>query len=216
MKKSTRLFCAALFITLLAAGAQPALANATNRLNDAGFEQKLSPEQGGWTMFDESNFSQRSARSGTGSMYNWGFSQTVPSPPFLRGTVSGSFQEFDADPGSRWRMNGYGSTPTPIKGASAFGIVQISFFDADGNDLGTVETADGSDPRAKTSNQINSSSAAGEWIFLDTGVVTAPDNTAKVHAFTLFVDYSGTSIAQGIYFDDLVLCSLENGSSECQ
>jgi len=79
-----------------------------------------------------------------------------------------------------------------------------------------VETAGASKPRAKTSNQINSASPAGEWIFLDTGIVTAPDNAARVHAFTLFVDYSGTGVAQGVYFDDLELCSLESGSSECR
>jgi len=113
-------------------------------------------------------------------------------------------------------MSGYGSTPTPIKGAPAFGVVQISFFDADGNDLGTVETSGAEKPRAKTSNQINRKSPAGEWIFLDTGIVTAPDNTAKVHVFTLFVDYSGSGIAQGVYFDDLMLCSLDhNGDPDC-
>ena len=52
---------------------------------------------------------------------------------------------------------------------------------------------------------------------LDTGVVTAPENTAKVHAFTLFVDYSGSGIAQGVYLDDLVLCTLDqNGDSNCR
>ena len=50
-------------------------------------------------------------------MYNWGFSRTIPAQSFLLGIVSGGFQEFDAGPGSRWRLSGYGSTPTPIKGA---------------------------------------------------------------------------------------------------
>ncbi|MCP4230267.1 MAG: hypothetical protein GY771_08985, partial [bacterium] len=87
-----------------------------------------------------------------------------------------------------------------------------------GKDLGTVETADANGPRAKTSHQVNSETPAGEWVVLDTGVVTAPANTAKIHAFTLFVDYSGSDISQGVYFDDLTLCAFDAGEdgSDCK
>ena len=214
MKITTRVFYTALLGALLAPVSQAVLANDENLLKDASFELKLSPEQGGWILFDESRFSAREARSGSGSMFNWGFSRTVPSPPFLLGTVSGSYQEFPAEPGSRWRLTGYGAAPNGLKGTPAFGIVQVSFFDADGNDLGTVETAGARKPRAKTSNQVNSKTPPGEWVFLDTGIVTAPANTAKIHAFTLYVDYSGSNISQGVHFDDLTLCALDG--SDCR
>lgn len=217
MNKPIRFFIDALLTTILVAGTQTVLANGANLLKDPDFELQLPPEQGGWILFDESTRSQREARSGKESMHNWGFSRTIPSPPFLLGTVSGSYQEFDAASGSRWRMSGFGKTPNPIRGAPAFGVLQISFFDANGNDLGTIETSGSEKPRAKTSNQINSGSPAGEWIFLDTGIVTAPENTAKIHAFTLFVDFSGSGVSQGVYFDDLMLCPVDqDGNPDCR
>jgi hypothetical protein len=147
-------------------------------------------------------------------MFNWGFSRVLPASPFLHGTISGSYQELPAEPGSRWRLTGYGMTPTPLKGAPAYGIVQVSFFDDDGNDLGTLETAKNGKHKAKTSNQLNAGSIAGEWILLDTGVATAPAKAAKIHAFTLFVDYSGSGGSQGVYFDDMKLCALGAGDKD--
>ncbi len=185
---------------------QPGIASANNVLKDSGFETELASDQGGWTLFDQSRYTSDHARSGSQSMFNWGFSRILPSPPFVSGTASGSFQQFAAGPGSRWQLTGYGMTPTRLKGAPAFGIVQISFFDDQGNDLGTVETTD-TKTRARTSNQVNSETTPGEWIKLDTGIATAPAKTAKIHAFTLFVDYSGKGLAQGVYFDDLRLCA---------
>jgi hypothetical protein len=105
-------------------------------------------------------------------------------------------------------LTGFGVAPTALKGTPAFGIVQVSFFDAEGNDLGTVETAGSKTSRAKTSNEVNNQTPAGEWVFLDTGIATAPADTATVQAFTLYVDFSGADIAQGVYFDDLSLCAV--------
>lgn len=213
MKNQFYVICKALLVSLILCVPQSVLAKGENSLQDASFERQLSADQGGWTLFDQSRYSSTHAHSGDHSMFNWGFSQTIPSPPFLRGTASGSFQEFPAAPGSQWRLTGYGMTPTPLKGALAFGIVQVSFFDDKGNDLGTVETVDSNTPKAKTSNQVNAQTPISEWFFLDTGIATAPANTATIHAFTLFVDYSGTGISQGVYFDDLVLCELKAGES---
>jgi hypothetical protein len=114
-------------------------------------------------------------------------------------------------------LTGFGKTPNELKGTPAFGIVQVSFFDSRGKDLGTVETAGNTTTRARISNDVNSQSPVGEWIFLDTGIATAPEGTATVQAFTLFVDYSGSGISQGVYFDDLSLCALgEDGDeSDC-
>ena len=185
--------------------------SAENALRDAGFEEDLPAEAGGWTFFDGSRVSADHARSGRQSVYNWGFSRTVPAPPFLTGRASGSYQEFPATAGSRWRLTGYGMTPAQIEGYPAFGILQISFFDAEGNDLGTVETEGDVSTRAKVSNEVNSLARVGEWLLLDTGVATAPAGTATVQAFTLFVDYSGSDIPQGAHFDDLRLCETDAG-----
>lgn len=205
MKKQYFLSITALFGALIALAPQAALSDDGNLLEDASFEQRLPADEGGWDLFEISLFSKNHARSGIGSMFNGGFSRTVAYHPYFIGNVSGAYQELPATPGSRWRLTGYGFTPTPLEGSPAFGILQLSFFDADGEDLGTVETA-GSATKAKMSPEINNDSAAGEWIRLDTGMATAPEATATVQAFTLYVDFSGKSRTQGVYFDDLSLC----------
>lgn len=214
MKDRTIILCTALLCTLFVSAPPNVLANSDNLLRDANFELLLPPDKGGWILFDESMFSTDEARSGSQSMFNWGFSRSVLYPPYFVGTVSGSFQEFPAVPGSRWRLTGYGVTPTELQGTPAFGIVQVSFFDARGKDLGTVETASSKTPLAKTSNKVTGQTPVGEWIFLDTGIATAPAGTATVQAFTLYVDYSGSDTSQGVYFDDLSLCALEQGDDD--
>lgn len=214
MNKNTLVLCTALLGTLLGLASMAVLADDGNLLGDPGFELQLPPDQGGWILFDESRFSPDQARSGRQSMFNWGFSRSVPYPPYYVGTVSGSFQEFPASPGSRWRLTGYGVTPTKLKGAPAFGIVQVSFFDALGKDLGTVETASSTTPLARTSNKVTGQTPVGEWVFLDTGIATGPAGTATVQAFTLYVDFSGSDSSQGVYFDDLRLCAVEDDDSD--
>jgi len=179
-----------------------------NLLSDSSFEQQLPASEGGWDLFDESRFSSDVARSGERSIFHAGFSRTVAYPPYFVGTVAGSYQEFPATAGSRWQLTGYGIAQTALEGASAFGIVQLTFFDAAGNDLGTLETA-GSTTPAKISNKVDSQTPAGKWVHLDTGVATAPEGTATVQAFTLYVDYSGSDTAQGVHFDDLTLRSID-------
>lgn len=199
-----------LVTALLVCGHAAAQTDDGGLLKDASFERKLPADEGGWELFEISMFSKNHARSGSQSLFSGGFSRTVPYNPFFLGNASGAFQEFPADPGSQWRLTGYGLTARPLIGTPAFGILQLSFFDAEGEDLGTVETADG-DTKAKASNEINNQSAVGEWIFLDTGVVTAPAGTATVQAFTLYVDYSGSDRTQGVYFDDLTLYAVDDG-----
>lgn len=195
----------ALLGALLVLAPQAALSDDHNLLKDASFEQRLAADDGGWDLFEVSLYSKNYARSGSQSMFNGGFSRTVAYPPYFIGNVSGAFQEIPAEPGSRWRLTGYGLMPTALEGSSPFGVLQLSFFDEDGEDLGTVETADSS-TKAKLSSQIDDQSAVGEWVLLDTGIATAPEGTATVQAFTLFVDFAGKSMTQGVYFDDLALC----------
>lgn len=199
----------------LSFGAEFSLADEHNPLNDPSFENQLSADEGGWGLFEQSLFSEIQARTGSQSMYNGGLSKTVAYHPYFIGSVSGSFQEFPAKPGSRWQLTGYGMAVAKLLGTPAFGVVQISFFDADGNDLGTLETA-GASARAKTSNEVNNQSPVGEWNFLDTGTATAPEGTAAVQAFTIYVDFSGSNTAQGVYFDDLVLCNLDTEGCDAE
>jgi hypothetical protein len=208
MKSTTNLLYLVLTSALLACGPVAAQPDEAGLLKDASFEKKLPADEGGWNLFEISMFSKNHARSGSQSMLNAGFSRVVPHQPFLVGNASGAFQEFPAEPGSRWRLTGYGLTPRALVGTPAFGILQLSFFDADGEDLGTVETA-GGETKAKASNRVTGRTAVGEWIFLDTGVATAPAGATTVQAFTLYIDYSRSETTQGVYFDDLTLYAVD-------
>lgn len=164
--------------------------HAQNLLIDPGFELQTSPAAGGWISFG-GVFSTDFAHTGHWSMLDAGIFN-----------VPGTFEQFPAAPGSQWRMTGYGLTPFLLLGSPAFGIVQVTFFDIFGNNLGTVETA-GTGTPAKVSNPLDGNATPGQWIFLDTGIATAPAGTAYIQAFTLYVDFSGNF--QGVYFDDVTL-----------
>ena len=213
MHTRTSKICAVLACTLLVQ--VHAAADDHGPLIDASFELQTASADGGWSLFEDSVFSSEQARTGSQSIFNGAYSRTVAFPPYFVGSVSGSFQEFPAEAGSRWRLTGFGLAENKLEGTPAFGILQVSFFDAEGEDLGTVETVAG-DAKAKTSNEVNNQSPAGEWIALDTGVATAPAGTASVQAFTLYVDFSGSNTSQGVYFDDLKLCGVAEGEASCE
>ncbi len=205
----------AVVVSLSALLAAPlAIADQHNAIKDPGFEMQTAAEDGGWRPFQISMYSKNHARSGEWSMYNGGYSRKITTPPYRIGNDSGAFQEFEATAGSTWRMTGYALTPKKLTGSPTFGLIQISFFDDKGKDLGTVET-EGAAAKAKLSEEVNAMSAYDEWIMLDTGVATAPEGTALIRAFTLFVDHSGSNDSQGVYFDDMVLCETDdNGDCE--
>ena len=207
MKNQIIVSVSALLVALLAGTPSAALGEDGSQLKDASFELQTAADDGGWRLFEISLFSKNHARSGSRSMFNGGFSRTVPFQATFVGNASGAYQEFPAMAGSRWRLTGYALAPAALAGTTAFGVLQVSFFDTNGKDLGTIETADGT-TKAKTSAQVNRDSLVGEWIFLDTGVATAPEGTATIQAFTLFVDFSGSDRTQGVYFDDLSLSEL--------
>ena len=164
--------------------------NAQNLLIDPGFENQTPPSAGGWISFG-GYFTTDYAHTGNWSMLDEAYYG-----------VPGTYEQFPAAPGSQWEMTGYGLTPSPLLGSPAFGLIQVTFFDIFGNNLGTVETA-GSGTPAKTSNFVDGRATPAEWIFLDTGIATAPAGTAYIQAFTLYVDFSG--YVQGVYFDDVSL-----------
>src|SRR5204863_81986 len=147
--------------------------------------------QGGWFSFG-GFFSPGYAHTGTMSVF-------VPTDF----GVPGAFQQFPAAPGSKWQLTGYGLTTKLLQ--DSHGVIQLTFFDSSGHDLGTVETSGNQFP-AKTSNPVDGTSTPLVWTRLDTGIATAPAGTAYVQAFVIFINFTG--IAQGVYFDDLDLESL--------
>ena len=190
-----------------------ALADQHNVIKDPGFEMQVAAEDGGWRPFQITMFSKNHARSGDWSMFSGGYSRKITTPPYRIGNDSGAFQEFEVTAGSMWRMTGYALTPKKLRGSPTFGLIQITFFDAEGNDLGAIETR-GAPAKAKLSDEVNAMSAYGQWIPLDTGTATAPEGAVLIRAFTLFVDYSGGNESQGVYFDDIVLCEVDE-TGEC-
>lgn len=183
-------------ISSLAISPEPCIIeNPVNLLIDSGFEYQTPPASGGWNSFG-GLFSSAYAHSGDWSMFDAALD-----------SVPGTYEQFPAAPGSKWDLTGFGLTPGPLLGSPAFGLLQVTFFDVFGNNLGTVETA-GTGTPAKTSGEVDGTATPAKWIFLDTGIATAPAGTAYIQAFTLYVDYSGNY--QGVYFDDLTLRVLEN------
>jgi PEP-CTERM motif-containing protein len=176
---------------------------APNLLIDPGFEaQTTSPTNdgvGGWSLFNGAAFSTDVARTGTHSMKDFG-----------NGSVPGSFETFPASPGQQFELTGFGLTPTVLAGNPGFGILQVAYFDAGGNNLGTVETGAGN---AKASAQINNGSAINTWLPLDTGIATAPAGAVKIQAFTLVVDFNSPAAGESVYFDDLNLTAVPEPAS---
>jgi hypothetical protein len=176
--------------------AVPSTVHAWNVLVDPRFERQTPPDQGGWILFGGA-FSTDQARSGHWSMLDR-----------FCGVYGGlgSYEQFPAAPGSRWRLTGYGLVPASIVGdpGAIFGIIQVTFFDASGNDLGTLETVGAPFP-AKTSAHLDAMTFPLQWQFLDTDAVTAPAGAAFVQAFTLWIDFTGRGECQGASFDDLRL-----------
>lgn len=177
-----------------------ALAADENVLFDESFEQELPAADGGWNIGANAEVRTGVARTGQRALAIG-----------AENGVEVVFQQFPASPGSQWQLSGFGLAPAALTGNPAFGIVQISFFDAAGNDLGTVETQ-GESVLALTSNPVDGSSPTNEWIFLDTGVATAPAGTARVDVFALYLSFNGPF--QEVLFDDMKLCELEESEGE--
>ena len=181
--------------------------NAQNLLSDPGFESGtfVPSGVGGWGGFNGAAFSTTVHRTGTMSMFDANVNN-----------VPGSFQFLPAAPGSQWDLTGYGlSTGLPPQSSGpVFGLIQVTFFDGpngSGNNLGTVLTSPGN---AQTSANIDSSSPLNSWIFLDTGVATAPAGAQSIAAYTIFVNFTSlVPTPLGAYFDDLSLTQVPEPSS---
>lgn len=165
-----------------------------NLLTDPGFESGTPVPSGigGWGPFNGAEFSTEQAFTGTYSMKLLG-----------NNSVPGAFQALPASPGEVFTLTGYALAPQPLAGpADPFGGIQISFFDASGNDLGTVETPGAAAADFRGVNNPAGEFVAGEWEFLSV-TATAPANAVQIQAFPIYIDFSGNE--QGIYVDDMTL-----------
>jgi MYXO-CTERM domain-containing protein len=166
-----------------------------NLLADPGFESgtPVAGGVGGWEPFNAAAFSMAQAHTGDWSM-----------ELLTTNNVPGAYQAIPASPGDVFTCTGWALAPVALAGPEpAFGGIQISYFDAVGTDLGTVETGAGNAAADfRGINQPGGDFVPGVWEEL-TVTATAPAGTAKVQAFPIYIDFSGNT--QGIYVDDMTL-----------
>jgi hypothetical protein len=146
----------------------------------------------GWSLFNGATFNNSVAHSGSWSIELSGGGWAVP----------GAYQSFPAAPGQQFTMSGYGLTPTPLAplaGGFPWTGLQISYFNAGGADIGTVETG-GVGAYAPASAKITDADPANVWKYL-TVTATAPAGAASVQVFAITLD----SVPTTGFFDDLTL-----------
>ncbi|MGP8198207.1 MAG: hypothetical protein ACLQU4_01735 [Limisphaerales bacterium] len=146
---------------------------------------------GGWTPFNGGAFST-----------DYAFGPTTYSMENSGGggySVPGSYQVLASTAGSAYLLTGYAYIPTALTGASE-GFLQATFYDSEGDNLGTVQTSPGN--ALVSTPVINSSSPTGTWIEMQE-IVTAPADTASIQVFTLVLDADPTTV----YFDEMSLVS---------
>jgi hypothetical protein len=168
-----------------------------NMLVDPGAEAQTVgvTGYGGWTLFNGGVFANGPALSGAWSINLTGGGWAVP----------GAYQQFAASAGQQFTFSGFGLTPTPLLFPPAnnpgfpWTGLQISFFNAGGTDIGTVETG-GAGAYATAASKIEVGEPAGVWTPL-TVTATAPVGTATIQVFAITLDSNPTTG----YFDDLDL-----------
>src|SRR5436190_11121515 len=123
MKTTHQIKATSLVALALLANVSISNLKAGNLLVDPGLEHQTASTEGGWIAFGGVPSTDYS-RSGQWSM----FVATDFGVPV-------TFQQFPAAPGSKWQMTGFGLRPNWPEGA--LGLIQFTFFDALGHDLGT-------------------------------------------------------------------------------
>lgn len=166
---------------------------------DAVFGAEPSPFVTDWSAFN--GMSTASAdlapvRSGVGSLW---------APGFGAFSVPVAFQNFPANPGEIWDLQGYFLTPETLPADATNALLKIVWNDELGAAIQAGEvligTDDGPDfPGVASVPRLNSTSAPNTWHFTQVRAV-APPGTASVDLFAIFVDPTDAGTA---YFDDLV------------
>jgi len=187
MKTNIRLIGSAACIIAALAVSTLSTQGAANVLVDPNFDLGA-----GWTTFNGAHYD------------NTGPTLSAPNSMNLitLNNVPGAFEQFPAVAGDAWSATGSGYTPNPLLGqpfgGASFGGLQITFFDAANNNLGTVETSPGN---AKFSNMIDQTSPAAQWIPLAV-TAHAPAGTAYGQVFAIMIDF-GSPAPEGIYVDNM-------------
>lgn len=173
-----------------------------NLLADPGFESgtPVVGGIGGWDVFNGAAFSMAQAHSG-----DWSIDLTASN------SVPGAYQVLPASPGQVYTLTGWALAPVALANGTAFGGIQISYFDGGGTDLGTVETGPGvaaSDFRGV--GQASGNFVAGVWEPLSV-TATAPAGTATLQAFPILIDFG--ALTEGIFVDDMSVTLVPEPSS---
>ena len=183
---------ALLCVSVVVAGLVAALSASANLLNDPSFELNTAGSAGGWNIV---NGSVRSTGAWQQPPATGGHSIRLPAgtstPLCYQGPLNSNLTNITA--GMQFELTAYGLITNSI--SSGFAGIQISFFDANG--VGTAPAffsnkIDSNTPPASITSPSNLP-ANGTWIFLDTGVVTAPANTAFMDVYGISVNVVGGS-----------------------
>lgn len=156
---------------------------------DPGFELGTAGTgngtNGGW------NVANGAVKSSTFTNHTAGGSKSLRLPPGAT-AVPLAWQNIGSiTAGMQFDLTAFGFITNTITTGRAG--IQATFFDSAFVNLGTVETSPGN---AKFSNNIDSNSVINTWIALDTGIFTAPTNTAYMQVFGIgiFLQPNGNSV----------------------
>jgi len=168
-----------------------------NLLLSPGFETTT-----GWTAFNGAN------AASNGSILSGARSGRV-SASASSNVTSGIFQTItNITAGSAFDLTGFADCTNQITFGRAG--IQGVFFNASGVNLGTVETSPGNAKFSTTQidsntppNFANVPDNPSGWVALDTGVFTAPANTAYMQVFVIGINLAGAT--SSVWFDNLDL-----------
>jgi PEP-CTERM motif len=167
-------------------------ASAANLLIDPSFELNTAASAGGWNIV---NGGVRSTGAWDQPPATGGHAIRLPpgtsTPLCYQGPKNAALTNITA--GMQFELTAYGLITNSITSGSAF--IQISFFDANGVGVGPAMLSnkiDSNTPPAMITS-VGNLPANGTWIFLDTGVVTAPTGTAYMDVYGISVNVVGGS-----------------------
>ena len=211
MKITTKILSSG--IGVVAAFALSVSSTQANLLVDPGFESgapgQVNPiplpggAGGGWAVFNGAAFSTAAAETGTyGIIESQGIGQAwnFQAPYQVVGGVSA---------GQLFSLSADFMTPTGITQASPFDpvIIQMTFFDAAGTDIGTVETG------GVGANAVAYTPAAANIWYTATVSATAPAGAAYVAPYLAFMENGSQTGADTLYWDNAVMNLVPEPSS---
>lgn len=164
-----------------------AFSASANLLIDPSFELNTAGSAGGWNIV---NGSVRSTGAWDPPPATGGHSIRLPAgtttPLCYQGPLNPNLTNITA--GMQFDLTAYGMITNANTTGSAF--IQVAFFGANGVGIGPAMTSnriDSNTPPALISSP-GSLPTSGTWIFLDTGVITAPTGTAYMDVYGISVN----------------------------